>query len=69
VHSKRIVKLWLMLPALALLLAGCGGFSASPSVSPASFFLPGLIKVTPPQQDAPMFADRSEPVETPVQTP
>jgi hypothetical protein len=33
---------------LAALLAGCGGISASRSVSPASFLLPGLI-----QNDAP----------------
>jgi hypothetical protein len=30
------------------LAAGCGGFSASPSVSPASFFLPGLMKSEQP---------------------
>ena len=29
---------------LALLNAGCGGINASQSVSPASFFLPGLLK-------------------------
>lgn len=34
---------------LAVLLAGCGGFAASPSVSPASFLIPGLIQNTAPQ--------------------
>jgi hypothetical protein len=33
---------------LALGIAGCGGVSGSQTVSPASFFLPGLIQVTPP---------------------
>jgi hypothetical protein len=41
--------LWLAIPvALALLGAGCGGISASQSVSPASFFLPGILKADPP---------------------
>lgn len=33
-----------MFVALALFSAGCGGINASQSVSPASFFLPGLLK-------------------------
>lgn len=33
--------------ALLLLASGCGGINASRSVSPASFFLPGLIKAEP----------------------
>jgi hypothetical protein len=33
---------------LLALCAGCGGFSASRSVSPASFFLPG-VKAEPKQ--------------------
>jgi hypothetical protein len=37
-----------MLMALALFSAGCGGINASKSVSPASFFLPGLMKADPP---------------------
>jgi len=37
-----------MLTAVALLGAGCGGINASHSVSPASFFLPGLLKACPP---------------------
>jgi hypothetical protein len=38
------------------LTAGCGGMAASHSVSPASFFLPGLIRSTPskPPLDAPV---------------
>jgi len=33
-----------LLAALPLAGAGCGGINASQSVSPASFFLPGLLK-------------------------
>jgi hypothetical protein len=33
-----------MLATLALSTAGCGGINAGTSVSPASFFLPGLLK-------------------------
>ncbi|HTJ00798.1 MAG TPA: hypothetical protein VL527_18090 [Dongiaceae bacterium] len=37
------------LPSLFLLLgSGCGGINASQSVSPASFFLPGLMQADPP---------------------
>jgi len=42
-----------MLLALALFSAGCGGINASQSVSPASFFLPGLMKAGPPATHAP----------------
>jgi len=42
-----------MLMALALCGAGCGGINASQGVSPASFFLPGLMKAGPPSTNAP----------------
>lgn len=38
-----------MVLALPFLVAGCGGFSASQGVSPASFLLPGLLKADPPK--------------------
>jgi hypothetical protein len=41
-----------MLMAVALLGAGCGGINASQSVSPASFFLPGLMKAGPPSTNS-----------------
>ena len=41
-----------MLAATALLGAGCGGINASQSVSPASFFLPGLLKACPPSTNS-----------------
>lgn len=36
-----------MFVALALGSAGCSGINTSQSVSPASFFLPGLLKADP----------------------
>ena len=42
-----------MLMALALCSTGCGGINASQSVSPASFFLPGLMKAGSPSTNAP----------------
>jgi len=33
---------------LLLLATGCSGINTSHSVSPASFFLPGLLQVDPP---------------------
>jgi hypothetical protein len=36
-----------MFVALVLGCTGCGGISASQSVSPASFFLPGILKAEP----------------------
>jgi hypothetical protein len=37
-----------LLAALPLAVAGCSGINASHSVSPASFFLPGLLKNNAP---------------------
>jgi len=42
-----------LLAALPLLLTGCGGISASRTISPLDFLLPGLIKADPPQTNAP----------------
>jgi hypothetical protein len=47
------VRLNWNLPRLAMLVfvtlasAGCGGINAGTTVSPASFFLPGLLKADP----------------------
>ncbi len=36
-------RAWIaLIPLLAVLATGCGGLVASPSISPAMFFLPGL---------------------------
>jgi hypothetical protein len=48
---KWNLKLLALPAAILLLVTGCGGFSGSKSVSPASFFLPGLMQVSPNQQD------------------
>jgi len=37
-----------MLAFMTLWGAGCSGINAGGSVSPASFFLPGLMKADPP---------------------
>jgi hypothetical protein len=37
-----------MLAFLTLSAAGCSGINAGTSVSPASFFMPGLMKADPP---------------------
>jgi hypothetical protein len=44
---RKIMRVGL-LAALLVTGAGCGGFNGSHSVSPASFFLPGLLKADPP---------------------
>ncbi len=77
-HIVRLVRLnWKFLrrmaaPMLLLVLsAGCGGFSASRTVSPLSFFLPGLMKADPPptpvpaQQDLSPQPEQSPPADTP----
>jgi hypothetical protein len=38
---------------LLALGAGCSGINMSPSVSPATFLLPGLLKAEPPPQIGP----------------
>jgi len=39
--------------AASALVSGCGGFSGSHSVSPASILLPGLLKAEPAPAKAP----------------
>jgi len=51
-----------MLAFLTLFGAGCAGINASTSVSPASFFLPGLMKADPPAAtNAPVVVSVSAP--------
>jgi hypothetical protein len=45
--NRNFARLVLAPVAMLILCAGCGGISASRSVSPASFFLPGLLKAEP----------------------
>jgi hypothetical protein len=51
--------------ALLLVAAGCGGISASKSVSPLDFFLPGLLQADPPRTPQ-TLPDREFPDQTPV---
>jgi len=37
----------LVVPALMLVCAGCSGVNTTQSVSPSTFFLPGLLKAEP----------------------
>jgi hypothetical protein len=48
--------LLLLLPLLTLGVTGCGGIQASHSVSPASIFLPGLLKNEPVDSAIPSLA-------------
>jgi hypothetical protein len=52
-----------LIPSFLLLVTGCGGFSASPSVSPATFLLPGLGQTAPPQPAPVELAADSSPVQ------
>jgi hypothetical protein len=46
---KRFQAVWLLLLPVVL-SAGCGGFTATKSISPLDFLLPGLhMRVDPPQ--------------------
>jgi hypothetical protein len=53
-----------MLASGALALAGCGGVNASQSVSPASFFLPGIIKSDTPTNVPALTPDISTKIAT-----
>ena len=45
---------------LVALSAGCGGVNTTHSVSPATFFLPGLMQVTPTKTEPLASAPASE---------
>jgi len=51
-----------LLAALPLLMTGCGGISASRTVSPLDFLLPGILRADPPQTNAPVVLAKN-PVE------
>jgi hypothetical protein len=58
--QRKTFRLVLVVALLGL-TAGCSGINASHSISPASFFLPGLLKADPP----PAAIDLT-PLETPA---
>jgi hypothetical protein len=37
-----------LLAAMPFLLTGCGGISASKTISPLDFLLPGILRADPP---------------------
>ena len=43
----RAVSLGAILAVIGLIATGCGGISGSHSISPASFFLPGILHHEP----------------------
>jgi len=47
---------------MLFMVAGCGGIRASKSISPASFFLPGLLKADPPPTNPNHTLPEEEPV-------
>ncbi len=47
--------------ALALLGTGCSGINARGSVSPATFFLPGIMKADPPPAQPDRVSPEPEP--------
>jgi hypothetical protein len=48
------VKILLLASIIPLIGGGCGGFAASPAISPLMFLLPGFAQAKPaPSQNAP----------------
>lgn len=45
--SVRFIRAAVVGLGLAMVASGCGGVNATGSVSPATFFLPGLMKIAP----------------------
>jgi hypothetical protein len=52
IDARKSLALAAVLTLLAL-ATGCGGFNGSYSASPASFFLPGLLKADPVKEQSP----------------
>jgi hypothetical protein len=50
-----------MFGSILLLGAGCSGINASKSVSPATFLLPGLMRVDPPPAHPDLVLPVAEP--------
>lgn len=58
-----------LVPVLLLAVTGCSGINTTQSISPGSFFLPGLIQVAPSQKVdglAAVAAPTPAPAEQPV---
>jgi hypothetical protein len=48
----KTLRMALLASTTGLMVVGCGGLTASPSVSPLSFFLPGLVQNKPAEDKA-----------------
>ena len=59
--SARFLRMTMAAAAAALVASGCGGVNATGSVSPATFFLPGLMKAAPkrPAVGAPALPEQA----------
>jgi len=57
-RSRALATSWLL--AISALVSGCGGFSGSHSVSPASILLPGLLKADPSPAKMPGHPGRED---------
>jgi len=59
--NRKLIR-WAIIPAMMWSLTGCGGFRGSQSVSPASFFLPGILKAEPKpfSPDSPVSQPQTE---------
>jgi hypothetical protein len=64
VKLNCILRRLAIIPAILLLGAGCGGINASRSVSPLSFFLPGLVQSEPKAQSNPLDSPPPTPAAT-----
>jgi hypothetical protein len=51
VRFNRNILVWAALSLFVVLGSGCGGINMTHSVSPATFFLPGLMQSTPRSVD------------------
>jgi len=59
---RRLLSLLALVGISAVFGAGCGGIQGSHSISPASLFLPGLLKNDPPAVTNSVPARASQPV-------
>jgi hypothetical protein len=64
-RKKWNLGLWASLALLTVLVSGCGGLSATKTISPASFFLPGLLHNVQPAPETPSLTEPL-PAETPA---
>ena len=58
---ERFLRVALGCAAVAMVAVGCGGVNATGSVSPATFFLPGLMRIAPerPAPGAPALPEQA----------